>query len=441
MRVVIIGGNPAGMSAASRIKRKAFDTEVIVLEKSREVSYGACGLPYYVAGLNEELDLIRIRKAPEFEKSGICVWTGCEASGIDYEKKLVYASDAEKGEITVSYDKLVIASGTSPKLPPVPGTELKNIFCLKTLRDAQDLKNGLLKKRGDVVIIGGGYIGLELAEACLLQKVRSVRIIEAADRILNVFDEEFGKAAEEELRKHRASVQTGEFVKSFEGKDGEVTSVVTDKGSWHADVVILSVGVTPNTGFAGDIEKLPNGAILTDQAMKTSKEDVYAAGDCGTVIHRVTKKPAYIALGTNANKQGRLAGDSVLGKQVCFDRALGTSMLRCMGLELAKTGLSEEEAKAAGFAYKTKTVQARSHARYYPDPSMITIKLVYEAESRRILGAQIMGEKEAAWRIDVFACAIDRGMTTEELGFLDLGYAPMFAGVWDAVQIAANAAK
>lgn len=441
MRVVILGGNPAGMSAASRIKRKSPGTEVIVLEKSQEVSYGACGLPYYVAGLNEELDLIRIRKVSEFEKSGICVWTGCEAVGIDYDRKTVLAKSAEKGRLEVSYDKLVIATGASPKLPPAGGTGLKNIFCLKTLQDAENLKEALLEKRGNVVIIGGGYIGLELAEACLLRKVRSVRIIEAADRLLSVFDEEFGKAAKEELEKHGVSVHTGEYVKSFEGQDGEVRLVHTDKGSYPADAVIMSVGVSPNTGFAGEIEKLPNGALLTDQAMRTSREDVYAAGDCASVLHRVTKKPVYIALGTNANKQGRLAGDSVLGKPVCSFRALGTSMLRCMDLELAKTGLSEAEAKAGGIDYKVKTVQARSHARYYPDPAMITVKLVYEAQSRRILGAQIMGEKEAAWRINVFACAIDRGMRTEELGYLDLGYAPMFAGVWDAVQIAANAAK
>lgn len=441
MRVVVLGGNPAGMSAASRIKRKAPDTDVIVLEKSQEVSYGACGLPYYVAGLNEELDLIRIRKVSEFEKSGICVWTGCAADGINYDEKTVYAEDERRGRIEVPYDKLVIATGASPQTLPVQGRELKNIYCLKTLQDAEALKNGLLHKRGNVVIVGGGYIGLELAEACLLQEVKSVRIIEAADRILNVFDEEFGQAAKEELERHGVSVQTGEYVRGFEGRDGKVEEILTDKGSYKADVVIMSVGVSPNTGFTGDIEKLPNGAIITDKEMRTSRKDVYAAGDCATVFHRVLEKPVYIALGTNANKQGRLAGDSVLGKPVCFDRALGTSMLRCMGLELAKTGLSEAEAKASGIDYRVKTVQARSHARYYPEPFLLTVKLVYEAESHRILGAQIMGEKEAAWRIDVFACAIDRGMKTEELGYLDLGYAPMFAGVWDAVQIAANAAK
>jgi Uncharacterized NAD(FAD)-dependent dehydrogenases len=441
MRVVILGGNPAGMSAASRIKRKSPDTEVIVLEKTDEVSYGACGLPYYVAGLNEDLDLIRIRKAPEFESAGIRVRTGCEATGIDYEEKYVRAVSEEEGEITEAYDKLIIATGASPKLLNVEGMELMNIYSLKTLKDAEELKRGLLGGQKNVVIIGGGYIGLELAEACLLKKVKSVRIIEAADRILSVFDAEFGEGAVRELERHGVSVHTKECVRSFEGEDGRVKGVTTDKGSYEADLVIMSVGISPNTAFAGDIEKLPNGAIVTDKAMRTAKKDVYAAGDCAAVWHRLLDKPSYIALGTNANKQGRLAGDSVLGRPVCFDRALGTAMLRCMDLELAKTGLSEEEARRAGITYKTKLVEARSHARYYPAPCPVTIKLVYHAKSRRILGAQIMGEREAAWRIDIFACAIDREMTTEELGYLDLGYAPMFAGVWDAVQIAANAAK
>lgn len=441
MKVLVLGGNPAGMSAASRIKRKAPEHEVTVLEKSREVSYGACGLPYYVAGINDDLDLIRVRKAPEFEAAGIRVCTGCEATAIDYETKTVTAESAELGTQQFPYDKLVIATGTSPKVPPFPGVDLGNIYCLKTPQDAERIRGAIEEHRGNVVIVGGGYIGLEIAEACILQKAGSIRIIEAADAILNVFDPEFGDAAAEELKSHGVALHTGEFVQGFEGKDGKVTEILTDKGRYAADLVILSIGVTPNTQFAGEIEKLKNGAIITDTAMRTSKPDVYAAGDCATVCHRLTGKPAYIALGTNANRQGRLAGDAVLGKEVCYDRALGTSMLRCMGMEFAKTGFSEKEAKSMDLHYKTRTVQARSHARYYPNPYTVTIKLVYDADSKVILGAQIMGEKEAAWRIDVLACAIDRGMTTEELGYLDLGYAPMFAGVWDAVQIAANAAK
>lgn len=441
MKFVVIGGNAAGMSAASRVRRRDPSWEVVVLEQTREVSYGACGLPYYVAGLNDDINLIRIRSVAEFEKTGIVMKTGCTVQQVDFDKKLVHYTDPQGLAQTESYDKLLVATGAAPRIPPIPGIDKPGIFPLKTLEHAEVLKQALQKKPQNVVIVGGGYIGLELAEACLLQKIPNVRIIEAADRILNVFDSEFGQAVREELENQGVKVHTSEKVVSFKGTD-YVERVVTDKGSYDADLVILSIGVQPSTRFLGDaIQKLANGAIVANPAMETSVPDVYAAGDCATVWHKLLQRPMMIALGTNANKQGRLAGDSVLGKPVEFKRALGTSMLRCMGLELAKTGLSQTECEVNNIPYKTVTVQSRSHARYYPDPKTLTVKLCYRPDDHVLLGAQIIGAKEAAWRIDTFACAIDQGMTTEELGFLDLGYAPPFASVWDAIAIAANAAK
>ena len=441
MKFVIIGANAAGMSAASRVKRKAPDNQVVVLEQTREVSYAACGLPYYVAGLNDDIDLIRIRKINAFEQAGVIVKLGSTVQQVDFDHQIVYYQDETGEKRLESYDKLLIASGSSPKIPPIPGIHQSGIFPLKTLEHAQALKQALAAGPEHVVIVGGGYIGLEVAEACLLRKIPSVRIIEAMDRLLNVFDPEFGAAAQRELESHGVLVNVGERVQSF-GGDGNVTQIVTDHGTYPADVVILSIGISPNTQFLGNqLEKLPNGAIITNPAMETSIPGVYAAGDCSTVWHKLLNKPVYIALGTYANKQGRLAGDSVLGKSVCFQRALGTSMLRCMGLELAKTGLGEVECQTNHIPYQTKTVQTRSHARYYPDPCTLTIKLCYQPEDHILLGAQIMGSKEAACRIDTFACAIDQKMSTEELGLLDLGYAPPFASVWDAIQIAANAAK
>ena len=442
MKFVVIGGNAAGMSAASRVKRKSPDTQVIVLEQTHEVSYGACGLPYYVAGLNNDLDLIRVRKAGQFLESGIDLRLGCDVTGVDFDAKTVSYTDQSGKACAESYDKLLIATGSSPKVPPIPGIRQKNIFPLKTLEQAEQLKTTLEAKPKSVVIVGGGYIGLELAEACILQKVPEIHIVEALDRLLNVFDPEFSEMVQAELEKNGVHIHTGERVMSFEGADGKVTAVTTDHGSYPADAVILSIGISPNTRFLPEgIEKLGNGAIVTDPSMKTSVPDVYAAGDCASVWSKLLDKPVYIALGTNANKQGRLAGDAVLGKSVCFNRALGTSMLRVMGMEFAKTGLGELECKANGINYKTTTIQNRSHARYYPDPVTLTIKLTYRAEDKVLLGAQIAGAKEAAVRINTFACAVDQGMTTEELGFLDLGYAPPFAGVWDAIAIAANASK
>lgn len=441
MKLVVIGGNAAGMSAASRVKRKSPDWDVTVLEQTHEISYGACGLPYYVAGLNNDLNLVRIRSAAVFEESGIRVKLGCDVNNVDFdEKQVIYTN--ENGETrTESYDKLLIASGSSPKVPPIDGITKRGIYTLKTPEQAEILRNAILSDCRKIVIVGGGYIGIELAEACILRKIPEIHIIEALDRLLNVFDPEFSEAVKAELESHNVHVHTGEKVMSFSGGD-EVSGIITDKGRYEADAVILCIGVSPNTGFAGNgIAKIRNGALLTSPAMETSVKDVYAAGDCATSWHKLLDKPVYIALGTNANKQGRLAGDAILGKPVCYKRNLGTSMLRCMNVELAKTGLDETECKENDINYKTVTVQTRSHARYYPDSCMLTIKLCYMEDTHVLMGAQIMGRKEAAWRIDAFACAIDQGMTTEELGFVDLGYAPPFASVWDAIQIAANASK
>ena len=441
MKFLVIGGNPAGMSAAARVRRRMPEAQVIVLEKTHEVSYGACGLPYYIAGLNNDLDLIRIRKADEFISDGVDLRLGCTATGIDYDAKTVSYTDENGGEHQESYDKLLIASGTSPSVPPFPGVGLDGVCVLKTLQHAEAIRKALEAKPRSVVIVGGGYIGLEVAEACVLQKVPELHLVEAMDRVFTVVDPEFSEAVKQELIAHGVQVHTGEKVQAFEG-DGRVERVVTDKGAYQADLVILSIGVKPNTQFTGDrLEKLRNGAIITDAGMRTSVPDVYAAGDCATVWNKLLGRPAFYGLGTHANKQGRLVGDAVMGKKVVLDRVLGTSMVRCLGLEFAKTGLGETECKDNGIPYKTVTVNTRSHARYYPDPKTLTIKLCYDPETHVILGAQIMGAREAAIRIDIFAVAIDRGMTTEELGYVDLGYAPPFSSVWDAVQIAANAAK
>ncbi len=312
MRLLVIGGNAAGMSAASRVKRRSPETEVIVLEKSNQVSFGACGLPYYISGENDNIELIKIRPVEKFRESGIDVRLSCEVMGVDFNSKQV--SYKENGENkTLTYDKLVISSGSSAKVPPIKGIEQDNIFSLKTIENAISIKNAITKDKVNVVIIGGGYIGIEIAEACLNQKVASIRIIEAT-----VFDKEFSEACKAELESQGVNIHLGEKVTSFEGVSGKVSAVVTDKGRYEADVVILSIGVMPNTGFAKDIDKLGNGAIITNERMETSQKDVYSAGDCASVIHRITGKNCYFALGTNANKQGRLVGDSCLGKDVCF---------------------------------------------------------------------------------------------------------------------------
>ncbi len=440
MKILIIGANAAGLSAASRIKRREAHNEVVVLEATHEVSYGACGLPFYIAGINDDLDLVRIRSVSDFEKNGIVMCLGQKATRIDYANKTVLG-ETDAGEAFVeSYDRLLIASGARARTLSVTGADKQNIFTLKTPQDAQKIRAAIEHRHPRVVIIGGGAIGLELAEACLLQKVKSLTIVESAGQLLPGFEAEFAEAAAQELAKHGAKVHLNERVTGFSGGDC-VEQVITDKARYEADVVILSIGVVPCTEFAQGLDKLENGAIVTNESMQTSEADVFAAGDCASVWHKLLQRPVYLPLGTYANKQGRLAGDALLRLPASYTRALGTVMLRVMGLEFAKTGLTEAEAKTAGISAKSVTVRAYSHPHYYPGACEIVFKLCYRAEDGLLLGAQLMGERDSAIRIDPIAIAIDQGMTTSELGFADFGYAPPFSGVWDAVAVAANAAK
>ncbi|NLL66575.1 MAG: CoA-disulfide reductase [Clostridiaceae bacterium] len=443
MKIIVIGGNAAGMSAASRLVRKNKEMQVTVYEKTNEVSYGACGMPYYIAGFNDNIDLMRIRTPEEFRKSGINLLLQHEVISVDVDEKTIKLRDLNSGtEFTDNYDKLIVASGSSSIMPPFPGRELANVFTLKTLDEAENIRTAVLNDDvKTVAIIGGGYIGLELAEACIVRG-KKVHVFEAMHHLLNGFDEEFCLEVESELNSHGAILHLEEKVESILGAN-KVEGICTNKGNYNVDLVVVAVGVRPNTGFINheSLKKERNGALTVDGLMQTTNPDILAAGDCATVMHKILKKPVYIPLGTNANKQGRFAADTLLGTGRPLDNTLGTAMLRCMNLELAKTGITEKEANSAGISVKTVTVKTRSHARYYPDPQELTIKLCYDAESRVLLGGQLMGKKECALRVNVLACAIDREMTVDELGRLDLGYAPPFASVWDAVHIAANAAK
>lgn len=446
MTVVIIGGDAAGMSASSRIARKDKNAHVIVFEKTDTISYGACGLPFYIGGLNNDINLVKILSPEQARATGVDLRLHHEVTAVDVEKKQVTVTDLEKGETFIQpYDKLMIATGSRPVVPPVEGTDLGNVFVLKTIPEAELIKAAVLTEEiKTVAIIGGGFIGLELCEA-MLSRGKKPLLIEALPHVMNGYDEPFQEAMEDAMVKHGVELHTGEMVQKLCGRDGKVSAVVTDKGSYEVDALVFAIGVRPNTEMFPDalFQKARNGAILTNTAMETSVPDVYAAGDVATLHNAVSGQTDYIALGSNANKQGRLAGDSIMGKPVSFDRTLGTSILRSMGFEMGKTGLSEREAKALGLDYGTAMVSQISHSPYYvaPKPFKLTAKIVYDKKSKVILGAQIMGEQEAAWRINVFACAVDRKMTTEELGMLDLAYSPSVTYIWDIIHVVANAAK
>ncbi len=443
MKVIIIGGVAAGMSAASKIARTDSSAEVVVYEKGGFLSYGACGLPYYVGNFNDDYRRMIARTQEQFTQAGIKTHLFHEVLKVDVEKKQVIVKDIKNGNMFAdSYDKLMIATGASSIVPPFPGVEMMGVHVLKTLEDGIFLKEyAAMPEIKNVVIVGGGYIGIECAEAFLNLK-KNVRIIEAADRILTPFDKEMSDMAEKELEKHGVKLHLGEKVKGFKGSS-KVEQIETDKGIYDADLVIIAVGVRPNTAFLKDtgIRTAKNGAIIVDREMKTSVDDIYSAGDCALVYNEIMQEDCFLALGTVANKCGRIAGGNILGDHQKFIGALGSAAIKVCDIEMGRTGMGEADAKRLGKKYKTVIVQANDHPAYYPNPTPVTIKLIYEEGTRKLLGAQACGQKGAVMRVDVFAVAIHAGMTTDELGMTDLVYAPPFAGVWDAIHIASNLAK
>jgi NADPH-dependent 2,4-dienoyl-CoA reductase/sulfur reductase-like enzyme len=442
MTVLIIGGVAAGMSAASKIKRENKDVEVIVLERGGEVSYGACGLPYYVSGVNPHEDLLRIRKAEAFIASGIDLRLYHEAVKVDADNKRVLVKDLKQNtEYEQTYDQLVIATGADAIKPNLPGINLPGVMTLKSIPEARAMKEALAAAGDTVAVIGGGYIGLEMVEA-LLHLGKKVVLFEMMDRLLVNFDIEISTLVYDHLIEKGVEIHLGEGVESFIGEE-RVQAVKTGKGEYPVDLAVLSIGVRPNTAFVRDtgINMLRNGAIVTDEYMRTSLKDVYAAGDCATVRHRLTGKDVFIALGTNANKQGKYVAQTILGKPTAFNHCLGTAMIKVCDVELGRTGLSEAEAQAEGIPYGTSLVTSANHAPYYPDPQKITIKLVYEKESKRLLGAQLVGGPGAALRTNVYAAWITLGGRADEMEEVDFGYAPPFAMPWDVMHIAAGRVK
>lgn len=443
MKVIVIGGVAAGMSAASKIARVDKNAEVVVYEKGGFLSYGACGLPYYVGNFNDDYRRMIARTQEQFTKSGIKSFLYHEVLKVDTEKKQVFVKDIKSGNMFIdNYDKLMIATGASSIMPPFPGVEKMGIHVLKTLEDGIFLKEfAAMPEIKNVTIVGGGYIGVECAEA-FLNLGKKVRLIEAASRILTPFDEEFSNMANEELIKHGVQLHLSEKVKGFLGGE-KVTHIETDKGTYETDLVIVSVGVRPNTAFLKDtgIRLAKNGAIIVDRELKTTVEDIYSAGDCSLVYNEIMEEDCFLALGTVANKCGRIAGGNIAGGHEKFMGALGSAAIKVCDIEIGRTGLGEADAKRLGKKYKTVVVQANDHPAYYPNPTPVTIKIIYEEGTRKILGAQACGQKGAVMRIDVFAVAIHAGMSTDELGMTDLVYAPPFAGVWDAIHIACNVAK
>lgn len=443
MKIVIIGGTAAGMSAAAKAKRVDKEATIIVYEKTDIVSFGACGLPYYVGDFFEDSSDMIARTAEKFREAGIEVNTLSEVISINTVAKALQVKNLETGEVfDDNYDKLMIATGASPIIPSIENVELQNVYTLKSMNDGKQLKEEALKKENNnIVVIGAGYIGIEVVEA-MKNLGKQVRLIQLDSRVMpESFDKEITEIMEKELVDHGVYLHLSETVRGFKG-DRKITHVITDAGVYPADIVVIATGVKPNTKFLdGTGIEMQKGAIVIDEYGKTNIDSIYAAGDCATVYHMVKEENVYIPLATTANKMGRIVGENLAGENNKFEGTLGSACVKVMDLEAGRTGISENEAIKKGMDYKTVFIVDKNQTSYYPGQQSIYVKLIYHAKTKVILGGQIIGKKGAVLRVDVLASAIYNKMTTEQLGMLDLCYAPPFARTWDVLNVAGNVAK
>lgn len=443
MRVIIIGGTAAGMSAAAKLRRVNRDVEIVVYEKRDYVSFGACGLPYYVGNFFESTNNMIARTKEQTIASGIDVLTQHEVVNIDVNTKKIVAKNLLTGkEINDNYDKLMIATGASPIIPQIKNINLKNVFTLHSMEDGIALKKAMedpeLKK---VAIIGAGFIGIEIVEAAK-QYGKEIHVFQREDRILNIpFDKEVTDLLEAELLNHNVTLSLSSTVTELKGIE-KVEGVVVGNDIFEADIVVLAVGVKPNTEFLANtgIEMNKNGAIIVNNKGETSIEDIYAAGDCATVPHMLQEN-SYIPLATSANKLGRIVGENLGGLNSTYQLTLGSSCIKVLDMEAGRTGLSEEDAKKLGINYSTKFISDMNQTDYYPGQEKIYVKVIYDKVSKVLLGGQVVGKKDAVQRVNVVATAIYNKMTTTELGMLDLCYAPPFARTWDVLNVVGNVSK
>ncbi|MDV2582296.1 FAD-dependent oxidoreductase [Alkalibacillus haloalkaliphilus] len=441
MKYVIIGGDAAGMSAAMQIKRGGDEhDEIVTLERGEYYSYGQCGLPYVLSGQVESTDDVIARPVEVFrDKYGIDARIHHEVTQLDYENKTVSGVQTDTGEpFQVKYDQLLIASGVSPVQPNWEGLDLNGIMSMKYIPDTKEIKGYIDNHQPKTVtIVGGGFIGLELAEN-IKEIGIDVRIIQRSNQLMNPFDEDMAELIHEEAKRKGVELVFSESVQSFKGQE-HVDTVITDKNQYETDMVLINVGVKPNTDMVSDDFHLgPKGEIIVNAYMETNIDDVYAAGDCASHYHRVKQLNDFVPLGTTANKQGMIAGMNMIGHNRAFQGIVGTSILKFFDLDIGRTGLSEKEAKQLNIPYDSVKVGTNAIAGYYEKGQNVTVKIVFDKDSKRLLGGQVIGVMGVDKRIDVLATALYHNMTTEDLLNLDLAYAPPYNGVWDPIQQAAR---
>lgn len=448
MRLMVIGGDAAGMTAASHVRRTRPGDEVVVVERGPYTSYSMCGIPYVLGGLVDEFGDLVVRTPDEFRDAGITVHTRTEAVGLDPDARRVTVRDlAEGGERTEPYDVLLYATGAHPVVPPVPGADRGEV--VHTLDEGERLQR-VLDGRDDiehVVVVGAGYIGLELSEA-LVRRGLEVTLVDMAGQVMTSLDRDMAERVQEALERFGVRLALGEKLTEVRGDDsGSCREVVTDGGVHPAEVVVVAVGAKPNVAVAagagcavGD-----SGALVVDGRMRTTMDGIWAAGDCVEVGHLVSGQPVNVQLGTHANKQGKVAGidlAAVLGGgeagEATFPGVVGTAVTKVCDTEVARTGLNEREAVAAGLAYRAVRFTGTAESGYMPDPGEVTVKMLAEEGTGRTLGAQLVGTGNVGKRIDVAATWCQLGLPVTEAQFLDLAYAPPFGGVWDLLAVGAR---
>ncbi len=433
------------MSAAAQARRRRGpgDLEIVAFELGRFVSYSACGIPYWIGGVVDGPDALIARTPEEFRKAGIEVRTRHEVTGIDLSARTVTVRDLDGGrDLREGFDELVYAAGASPVRPPWARIPEKGVFGVQTLEDGSALREWLdAEKPESAVVIGGGYIGVEMAEALINRGLR-VTLVEKSGQPMGTVDEDMGALVATSVRELGIDLRTGVTVEGLETANGKVRAVVTDDGPIPAGVVVIGLGVRPNTALA-EAAGLPlgvTGGLRTDLRQRVT-DGVWAAGDCTETHHRISKRQVHVPLGTHANKQGRVAGINLGGGYATFPGVIGTAVTKLCDLEVARTGLSTREAEQAGFATVSATVESTNRAGYFPGAVPMTVKVIAERGTGVLLGAQIVGRTEAAKRIDAFAVAVWNRMTVSDMTGLDLGYAPPYAPVWDPILIAARKAE
>ncbi|MBD9733890.1 FAD-dependent oxidoreductase, partial [Streptomyces sp. H28] len=446
-RMVVIGGDAAGMSAASQARRlKGPDElEIVAFERGHFTSYSACGIPYWVGGDVPERDRLIARTADEHRARDIGLRLRTEVTEIDVAGGRVRARDVDSGaESWTSYDKLVIATGARPVRPDLPGIDAPGVHGVQTLDDGQALLDTLSRTRGRrAVVIGAGYIGVEMAEA-MIKRGYEVTVVNRGRQPMATLDPDMGELVGRAMEGMGITmVNDAEVTGLLTGDDGTVRAVTTEDAEFPADVVVLGMGVRPETGLAraAGLPLGEHGGLLTDRSLRVrGQENIWAGGDCVEVLDLVSGQERHIPLGTHANKHGQIIGANAGGDYATFPGVVGTAVSKVCDLEIARTGLREKDALRVGLRFEAVTVESTSRAGYYPGASPMTVKMLAERRTGRLLGVQIVGREGAGKRVDTAAVALTAGMTVEQITALDLGYAPPFSPTWDPVQVAARTA-